>query len=55
VNGWKVLSIVSMLDKPSEIGFKFLGFDNLLYDIKIKSIVTKEQFANMEYRLEENK
>ena len=53
VNGWKVLGIVTTFDKPNEIGFKFLGFDNLLYDIDIKSIVTKEQFGNAEYRLED--
>lgn len=53
VNGWKVLSIVTTYDKPDEIGIKFLGFDNLLYDIDIKSIVTKEQFKSVEYKLEE--
>ena len=53
VNGWKVLSIVTTLDKPEEIGFKFLGFDNLLFDINIKSIVTKEQFKQIEYIVEE--
>lgn len=52
VNGWKVLSIVTTLDKPNEIGFKFLGFDNLLYDIDIKSICTREQFENIEYNLD---
>lgn len=52
VNGWKVLSIVTTLDKPEEISFKFLGFDNLLFDINIKSIVTKEMFASAEYRVE---
>lgn len=49
INGWKVLSIVTTYDKPNEIGIKLLGFDNLLYDVKIQSIVTKEQFKSVEY------
>lgn len=53
VNGWKVLSIATTLDKPNEIGFKFLGFDNLLYEIDIKTIVTKEMMESISYKVKQ--
>ena len=53
VNGWKVLSIVTNYDNTEDIGFKLLGYDNLLYfsNNDIKSIVTKEQFKQVQYEV----
>lgn len=54
VNCNKVLSIVTDLENKDVIGLKFLHNDNILWfsSKDIKSIVTKEQMKNIEYRLE---
>lgn len=59
VNGYKVLDVMENLntgeinlEMPMDYTNKELG-DCTIYNKNIKSICTKEQFANAEYRLEE--
>lgn len=59
VNGYKVLDVMENmntgeihLEMPMDYTNKELG-DCTIYNKDIKSIVTKEQFANAEYRLED--
>lgn len=64
VNGEKVFSIekdrfikgqIDIFVNRDEVNYWGDRSLSLIIDKDIKSIVTKEQFANMEYRLEENK
>lgn len=55
VNGYKVISIgIDDNHKNVELYVANQGYDELVLEQDIKSIVTKEMFANAEYRVETN-
>lgn len=52
VNGYKILEIHKNLELYDEIILD-IGYGMAIFNDSIKSIVTKEQFANMEYKVGE--
>ena len=52
VNGYKVLNVLDFNDNSKMISLEKI-YDNKIAEEDIKSIVTKEQFESMEYKVKE--